>query len=787
MAERDKRISPLSVLGDALLLLCALPGLTISFLSLYGGASGPLMPPLDWAAAQSDQYLLAAALFALLSLAVWSLPRLRWGAAGGLAALWGLALWGNWRAVSAGAVLTVQAVADLFASRVDWGLTFDYHSGLTLQAEREAVRLFLLLALALLALVLGWAVARARRWWIVAAITLPPLLPGLLADLYPSWPAFLALCACWCAMLISSLCRGAAPSARGRLTLAALAASALALAAITLMFPRSGYTRPAWALKAEEGLINLANRAADWLPQWENGPFRNTVTFVGSAEEADLAHAGPLSYSGRTVLRVTSDYEGRLYLRGTSLAVYEDGVWRPLPEGAYEEYSAKDSPMPVPLYFPAQAAGERQVYTATVDNIGAVGACVYAPYHLTPPEQDAEESGILPVEDAYLARKQGQWSHTMSFVEISRYGNLDSLLLNAESWHDEAMVQYDQFVRAHYLDVPEELRPELERLLEEGWWAGLIGRPFMSSPDLSPETPQDFLTYAQQVARLLDEWCAYDQSVSAAPEGEDPVLYFLTRYRRGYCMHYASSAVLLLRTLGIPARYVSGFTSYALPGKQMDVADRAAHAWVEIWLDGVGWYPVEVTPAAAFEQLIQPGGENPGTETVPPPDATLTPEPLPTDAPGETVAPSQEPDTPAGPGEGEGEPAGSLRTALLPWLKGLAALAGGCGLLWLIQLAVKRRRAARLADPDRNRAALYAYRCLERLERWGGRIDPRGVELAEKAKYSAHTLTEAELAVLTRLVDGERARLAAEPPWWKGPLFRYFWGAPRLPVPDSDE
>ena len=338
MPERENRPSPTAILGDGLVLLCALLGLTASFLSLYRTSAAVPLIPLDWAADQRDQFLLWAALFALLSLGVWSLPRLRWAAAGTLAALWGLALWRSWRAVSAGACLTVEAVSGLFAQRVDWGVAFAFESGLSALEERAAVRLFLILALAGLALPLGWAVARGRRWWLAALLTLPPLLPGLLADLYPSWPPFLALCACWCALLLSSLCRRAAPSPRGRLTLVSLAASFLLLAGISLALPREGYTRPPWARQAEESLTSFVNRMADWLPRWEDGPFRTTVTFVGSAEEADLAHAGPLNYTGRTVLQVKSDYEGRLYLRGTSLAVYEDGVWKPLPDGTWQDY-----------------------------------------------------------------------------------------------------------------------------------------------------------------------------------------------------------------------------------------------------------------------------------------------------------------------------------------------------------------------------------------------------------------------------------------------------------------
>lgn len=760
MPERENRPSPTAILGDGLVLLCALLGLTASFLSLYRTSAAVPLIPLDWAADQRDQFLLWAALFALLSLGVWSLPRLRWAAAGTLAALWGLALWRSWRAVSAGACLTAEAVSGLFAQRVDWGVAFAFESGLSALEERAAVRLFLILALWGLALPLGWAVARGRRWWLAALLTLPPLLPGLLADLYPSWPPFLALCACWCALLLSSLCRRAAPSPRGRLTLVSLAASLLLLAGISLAFPREGYTRPPWARQAEESLTSFVNRMADWLPRWEDGPFRTTVTFVGSAEEADLAHAGPLNYTGRTVLQVKSDYEGRLYLRGTSLAVYEDGVWKPLPDGTWQDYQdylgTLDGlpPQPEsPLLLPA--LGRSHTHTVTVDNVGAVGACVYAPYFLT--EQDWEGAGMLPVEDAYLARKKGQWSHTVEFADLTM-----------SNGGDHGYTPYQDYAYDHYLDVPEELREELDAVCLR------IGSPYSLGGAVYA---------AEMTADYLDALCRYDQSAPAAPEGTDPVLYFLNESRRGYCMHYASAAVLLLRAMGVPARYASGFTAYSIPGRQAAVADRAAHAWVEVWVDGLGWYPVEVTPAAAFEQLIQPIGPEPGTESVPPPDATPEPTatPQPTQGPGETPAPTQGPSGPGG--EGEVRPARSL----LPWLKGLAAAGGGLGLLWLVQFAVKRHRRVRMSDPDRNRAALYAYRCLEELARWGGSIDPQGVELAEKAKFSPHTLTEEEAAALRRLVDRERARLAAGPSRWRRLLFRYAWGRPPHPVPESPQ
>ena len=780
MAEKTKPFSPLTVLGDGLLLLCALCGLAGSFLSVYTSQEAR-----DWAdvsvlvrcGLQGRLFLTCAVLFALMSLAVWSLPRFRWAAAGGLTALWLLWVWWGWDDMLSGAMFTCKAIADLFAARVDWGKTFPFAPGLGLNPAAAHTRLFLLAALALLALILGWAVVRARRWWLVLALTLPPLLPGLLADLYPDWPPFLALAACWCAMILCDLCRWAAPSARGKLTLTALPCAAAALFLITLAFPREGYTRPQWALDAETALYNAANRAGDIFTLWE-GPFQGSgVTYVGSAGEADLAHAGPLRYFGRTVLRVTADYTGLLYLRGSSLAVYEDGVWKALPEGTYAGYSTDDDPGPSPLYFPAMHEQGGPTYTVTVDNVGAVGSCVYVPYFPIP--QDQDDTGALPVEDSYFARRQGQWTHTMSFVE--REASADgwgTTSIPGSAWRSAGgyaytdTQEYSRYVYDHYLDVPGELRE---------WLAGLCAYHNIGGNDGPVET-------ARQIAALLDERCEYDPETPAAPEGVDPVVYFLGQSRRGYCMHYASAAALMLRQAGIPARYVSGFFADCVDGQTVYVPDRAAHAWVEIWLDGFGWYPVDVTPAAYEWYQAQQNGEAaiPTDEPSLPPEESETPEPTP------TPTPEPEPDNTPAPGGAPQNGGGGGFRAPVRLLKALGLTAGIAALLWLGWYLPRKRRERRINGPDHRRAGLACYGCLARLEHWGGQMNPRAVELAEKAKYSRQGLTEEEAGELRLLLGWERRRLCATLPPAKRVLFRYLWGMPpgpkkRKSAENSDE
>jgi hypothetical protein len=70
---------------------------------------------------------------------------------------------------------------------------------------------------------------------------------------------------------------------------------------------------------------------------------------------------------------------------------------------------------------------------------------------------------------------------------------------------------------------------------------------------------------------------------------------FLNTYKAGNCKHFASAAVLLYRALGIPARYTTGYLVETKAGSWISVTSEIAHAWAEVYIDGVGWKQVEVT------------------------------------------------------------------------------------------------------------------------------------------------------------------------------------------------
>ena len=93
----------------------------------------------------------------------------------------------------------------------------------------------------------------------------------------------------------------------------------------------------------------------------------------------------------------------------------------------------------------------------------------------------------------------------------------------------------------------------------------------------------------------------YDQKDVAVPTGdEDYVDQFLFDTKSGYCDNFSSSMVVMLRSIGIPAKWVKGFAPGEL-GRNEDnesvykITNNEAHSWVEAYMPGVGWMPFEPT------------------------------------------------------------------------------------------------------------------------------------------------------------------------------------------------
>ncbi|HEY1491423.1 MAG TPA: transglutaminaseTgpA domain-containing protein, partial [Steroidobacteraceae bacterium] len=94
-------------------------------------------------------------------------------------------------------------------------------------------------------------------------------------------------------------------------------------------------------------------------------------------------------------------------------------------------------------------------------------------------------------------------------------------------------------------------------------------------------------------------------SLEPQPLGDNTVDDLLFRTREGFCGHYASAFVDLMRAAGVPARVVTGYLGgeWNSIGQYLLVRQSDAHAWAEVWLEGRGWTRVDPTAVVAPERL----------------------------------------------------------------------------------------------------------------------------------------------------------------------------------------
>ena len=100
------------------------------------------------------------------------------------------------------------------------------------------------------------------------------------------------------------------------------------------------------------------------------------------------------------------------------------------------------------------------------------------------------------------------------------------------------------------------------------------------------------------LTKYLQSNFQYSLQLGHVPAGRDPVDWFLFDVKIGYCEQFATAETLMLRSLGIPARLATGYSTgdYDPVLDQSVVREHDAHAWVEVWFAGHGWVPVDPSP-----------------------------------------------------------------------------------------------------------------------------------------------------------------------------------------------
>lgn len=489
---------------------------------------------------------------------------------GGSGCLWGQALWIN-------------------ALLARWNRIYEAGIGLLIIPEGAAAS----------EAALGMAVLQAELVWILVYRRQKAVLGGCLL----LWQLLLLLlkafsplsCALMLAGFLGSSMAGVCGESSGRIRLWTLGAAAvLCMGALTL--PDQELTQIRSFRENAARQLHELRYGADHLP------------------EGKLRAAGQLLEENGILVSVQSEQKKSLYLKGFVGSVLRDGSWKTLPDSAYGDSDAgildwlaerNFDPLTQTAQYYKLADREGRPEDNRIQ-IRVWNTCRY--YSYLPGSLEQIEKGRSREKRDQNLLAEGLLGQRFC-VAGERSGRLPSELTVPEEWvsdpqtearrqYCEAEAVYRDFVYRHYTRVDE----DLDRLMEHWFWEDY-------------ETGSDGIYSAvSHIRQKLAEGVSYCRRPAAAPEGEEPVRWFLTQSREGNAVQYASAAVEALRSHGIPARYVEGYhipeaSWSAARGDTVYVTGREAHAWAEVYFDGIGWMPVDVTPgyyydAVQLEQLV---------------------------------------------------------------------------------------------------------------------------------------------------------------------------------------
>lgn len=299
---------------------------------------------------------------------------------------------------------------------------------------------------------------------------------------------------------------------------------------------------------------------------------------VGFSDQVDLGRIGTLHSDPTIAMRVTypalpADPPQRiaLYLRGTAFDRYESRSWK----RTRVERSNLES------------AGNLFALTR-FPNLRKDPSFVVDLEPIDPPVLFLPESAIalelMPITTQLMGPQP-----TLQFGPENeiRYARLDDrrgarYRVYLEPVAKRPAMQLSAQDRARYLQLPPDVTARIAELART--WA-------------QPESRPDKI--AQRVQQRLRNDYRYDLN---GPSGSatNPLEHFLLVSKRGHCEFYSTAMALMLRTLGIPTRNVTGFAgaTYNRFGNFYAVRQGDAHSWVEVWIDPIGWQRFDPTPHA---------------------------------------------------------------------------------------------------------------------------------------------------------------------------------------------
>ena len=330
---------------------------------------------------------------------------------------------------------------------------------------------------------------------------------------------------------------------------------------------------------------------------------------INSLPDGRLDSLSKWKAEDKTALEVTMEDPQPLYLKGFVGGKLDGDGWKPLDEKKYYEsddmfYWLHDRG----FHGNSQLTEARKTVTdkkskladeeigMSVDNKAANSEYLYLPYELIEMSPDKKGKAI-PLKDRAdeTAAARGvfgkrEYSLLTNAALAKDFPDLAAqayLARDEKSDYAENESWYNGFVYKNYTEISEGYQ---DLLKQELGYRGSQKKGHI-----------DYYAAIKKITEYLDDNVIYTD-LAEGPESGDLLMTFLTKDKKGWAVHYATAGTIMFRYYGIPARYVEGYlitpsdVSHAKTGKTMDIPASNGHAWTEIYVDGTGWVPIELTP-----------------------------------------------------------------------------------------------------------------------------------------------------------------------------------------------
>ena len=334
--------------------------------------------------------------------------------------------------------------------------------------------------------------------------------------------------------------------------------------------------------------------------------FRYKKGQINSLPDGKLKECGSWTASEDTALSVTMKEPESLYLRGFTGSVYDGSSWKSIAtEDAYQQKNLfywlhQDGFYGEIQLSQARSLVEDDTLSDTtseikIENKKADSRYLYIPYELQSIPSGYEKE--TPYTDSMLKTKgifgQRNYSYNSNGNLVKDFTVLGARIYQTLTAAEDTGYRDDEsYYNAFVYDQDTSLPSALETLF----------RKELGDGGNREQGHTDYYTAISRIRSYLEKNMTYSTATDLYSDKGDFTENFLTTSKIGHSVHYATAAALMFRYYGIPSRYVEGYLitpediKNKKSGDTVDISGKNGHAWTEIYIDGLGWVPVEMTP-----------------------------------------------------------------------------------------------------------------------------------------------------------------------------------------------